>query len=173
MASRKIESASPGELDFQEGAIVNGSATVDWNYPRIFRARRGAFADLLRLSRHQRALIEADDYSGLLSVLGAKQRLLGQLEELGRAFPGLPERWRADRNQLDPAGRADCEQLLEETETLLASLTEEERECGDELTRRRDHTRLELRGLASATSAASGYRDSAAPADNRHLNLQE
>jgi hypothetical protein len=153
--------------------IVDRQATVDWNYLRIFRARRGAFADLLRLSRHQRAMIEADDYAGLLSILGDKQRLLGQLEELGRAFPGLPERWRRDRDALDAAGRADCEQLLAETESLLAILTTEERECGDELTRRRDQTRLELQGLASATTASNGYRDSAAPADNRHLNLQE
>jgi hypothetical protein len=152
---------------------MHSEATTLLDYPRIFRARRGAFADLLRLSRHQRSLIEADDYTGLLSILGAKQRVLGQLEELGRAYPGLADRWRSDRDGLDANGRSDCEKLLEETETLLLHLSTEERECGEELTRRRDLTRLELQGLASASTAANGYRDSAAPTDNRHLDFQE
>lgn len=148
---------------------MTGPAASD--FLATFRARKQLCAALLELSRRQRALIDADDYTQLLVVLGQKQRILGRLEELKGREPDLLERWQAERDGLESTTRAECDQALAETETILADLAEEENDATQHLAQRRDETRRELEALAQGSEVHDAYRDSLAPATHRHLDV--
>ena len=137
----------------------------------IFQTCREHWRDLLELSRRQMALIEADDYPQLLSLLGQKQRILGRLDELKQQHPGLRERWLSRREAVDPELGDDCDHVLAETEAILAELMKEEQVSTERLTGRRDKTQRELQAIANATDVHKAYRDSLAPATHRHLDV--
>jgi hypothetical protein len=146
-------------------------STID--YLRLFKVRKATFAELLRLSESQWDLIVDDNYEGLLDVLGAKQRLLGRMEELTTAYPAIVDRWRGARDALESTVRHECEQLLETTERILGQLNERERHCGTELERRRNLTRGELQRVTGGMEAAGAYHDSTAPSTSRLLDVSE
>jgi hypothetical protein len=137
----------------------------------LFTQRREHFFELLQLSKGQLALVEADDHAQLLTLLGAKQRIIGRLEELGQRRPDMWQEWRRDRDRLLPDARRSCEETLAETETLLAELLENERVSTETLARRRDATQRELRSVMHGSRVNQEYRDSLAPATHRHLDV--
>src|SRR5260370_25660453 len=139
----------------------------------IFADRKQCFVDLLDLSQRQLGLVEADDYTQLLGLLGGKQQIIGRLETLGRIRPGLWDDWRSQRGGLAPAARKACDETLAQTEALLARLLEYERVSTEALARRRDHTARELRTVAAGSRVNQAYRDSLAPVTYRHLDRDQ
>lgn len=138
---------------------------------QIFNDRRRCFAELLELSRAQQQLAESEDYDRLLALLAGKQRVIGRIEEIGRARPELSREWRASRDALSSVSRDACEQILTETETLLRELMERERVSTAILAERRDETRRQLHTVAAGSRVNDEYRDSLAPATNRFLDI--
>ena len=143
------------------------------DYIRLFLPRQIRYVELLRLSLTQRQCILDDDYPQLLTVLGMKQRLLEDLDELAREQPGLKDQWLRDRARLPSDQRAECEKLLALTEAVLAQLTEHEQVCGHELESRRELTRKQLQAVATGSRAQTEYFDSLASESHRHLNIDQ
>ena len=137
----------------------------------IFRGRRDGYRALLELSHRQQTLIEADDYTELLAVLGRKQVLLSRLEDVNRRYPDLREQWQASRSALPAEHRSTCEHLLAETEHCLAELLLVEQSSTESLTTRRDATQHELQAIARGSQAHEAYRDHLAPVTHRHLDI--
>ncbi len=138
-----------------------------------FKDRRQCFADLLQISRSQLGLVETDDYTQLLRLLGGKQQIIGRLEAISGREPQLWDEWRRDRERLAPQARRDCEQTLAETETLLAALLEHERIATETLARRRDETAQQLAAVAGGSRVNQAYRDCLAPVTHRLLDLDQ
>ena len=136
-----------------------------------FKTRRKFCRALLKLSRQQRALIDEDDYTQLLIILGRKQRILGHLEDLKKEHPGLLKCWKTGRSGIDPEVRDDCEHILAETETILSELVHKEATSTEHMNRRRDATRKQLQSLNQGTEVNQSYRDNLAPATSRHLDV--
>jgi hypothetical protein len=147
------------------------TATSHTSYVRLFRARRDYCAALAQLSRGQLDLIEADDYTQLLVVLGRKQGLLGRMEELRLGQPELWREWRQDRDQLDAESRQACEELLAETESILRELNQHEQLSTDTLTRRRDQTRRQLESVSGGLRAHEAYGADHAGPTHRRLDI--
>lgn len=143
------------------------------DFLKTFADRRQCFAELLELSRQQLGLVESDDYTRLLTLLGGKQQIIHRLEALGGRQPRLWDDWREARDGLAPAARGACDQVLAETETLLAQLLEQERVSTETLKARRDETACELRTVAAGSRVNQAYRDSLASATHRHLDLDQ
>jgi hypothetical protein len=143
------------------------------DFLRTFADRRQCFADLLEFSKRQLGLVESDDYAQLLGLLGGKQRIIGRLETIGKARPRLWDEWRAVRDRLSALERQACEQTLAESESLLVQILEHERASTDRLTRRRDETAYELRGVATGSRVNQAYGDSFAHATHRHLDMDQ
>jgi len=137
---------------------------------KTFADRRQCFAELFELSKQQMRLVDTDDYTQLLKLLGGKQQIISRLEAIGKGRPRLWDDWKAERDRLAPAARHACEKTLEETEALLAELLEHERTSTENLSRRRDQTARELRDVASGTRVNQAYRDTLAPVTHRHLD---
>ena len=129
-------------------------------YSELFRFRRDRLSALLQLSQQQMGLIERDDYSELLAVLGRKQRLLGELDELNRRNPQWATLWRTDREQLAGDERAVCEQVLDETQALLAELTTCEQSSTAVLSQRRETTGRQLSAASHGPRVQRAYFDS-------------
>jgi hypothetical protein len=143
------------------------------DYITTFEDRRRCFADLLRISQSQLELVETDDYSQLLRLLGGKQQIIGRLEAIAGLLPRLWDDWRRDRERLAPQVREACEQTLAETESLLAELLEHERVSTESLARRRDQTAQQLAAVAGGSRVNQAYRDSLAPVTHRLLDLDQ
>jgi hypothetical protein len=140
---------------------------------QTFADRRQCVADLLELSQRQLELVEADDYSRLLGLLGGKQQIISRLEEIGKGRPRLWDEWREERGRLTPDVRRSCEQTLAETEDLLARLLEQERVSTESLARRRDHTARELQSVAAGSRVNQAYGESLAPVTHRFLDRDQ
>lgn len=128
---------------------------------------------LLELSRQQRELIDAGDFTKLVLVLGQKQRILGRLDESNNQFSDIRRQWPQVRSSADPALRAKCDERLKATEMLLATLLREEQESTERLIRRRDATQRQLQAIAQGTEVHHAYRESLAPVTHRHLNVDQ
>jgi len=138
-----------------------------------FKERRQCFADLLQISRNQLALVETDEYSQLLRLLGGKQQIIGRLEAISSRLPRLWDEWRRERERLAAGARQVCEQTLADTEALLAELLEHERTATEALARRRDQTAQQLAAVAGGSRVNQAYRDCLAPVLHRHLDLDQ
>ncbi|MBI3864709.1 MAG: hypothetical protein HY290_22760 [Planctomycetia bacterium] len=140
------------------------------DFIKTFHDRRQCFAELLALSERQLGLVESDDYTQLLGVLGGKQQIIGRLEAIAGDAPRLWDDWRRERDRLPQATRDACEQTLAETQSLLERLLEHERVSTETLSRRRDETQAQLRSVTGGARVNQAYRDSLSPLTHRLLD---
>lgn len=145
--------------------------TID--FLAVFKSRRDHCHALLNLSRTQQELIHADDYTGLLVVLGQKQLILGRLDEVASRHRKLFADWKTLRESLAAETRLNCEHILAETEAILAELIEEENNSTAGIVRRRDAAHSELQAINQGTQVNHAYRDALAPTTHRHLDLNQ
>lgn len=143
----------------------------DLDFVSAFRTRREFCRALLEVSRQQAALIASDDYAELLDVLGHKQRLLDGMRQHTQQTAAVWSQWRQARDGLPEKPRSTCEQLLAETEAILAELVAHEKDSTDLLTTRREATQRELLAVSRGAHAHEAYRDHLAPMTHRHLNI--
>jgi hypothetical protein len=141
------------------------------DYLATFRTRRDRCRELLDLSNEQDSLIERDDYTGLLDVLGRKQRILSEFAEAKQNQPELLSHWKTERDALAPELRDECEHLLAESESLLGMIIQEEKSSTEQLTSRRDETQGRLQTITQGSQVHDAYRDSLAPSTHRRLNV--
>ncbi len=145
-------------------------ATID-EILEVLKHRRTHCRALLDLSRRQSQVIEASDYSSLLGVLGQKQRILMRLDEINKQYPELGSRWTTLRESADPDLRRQCDDVISEIEAVLAELMMTEKEGAEELSQRRDATRLQLASIAQGVHVNETYRDNVAPFNHRFLDI--
>jgi benzoyl-CoA reductase/2-hydroxyglutaryl-CoA dehydratase subunit BcrC/BadD/HgdB len=137
----------------------------------VLKERRTHCRELLDLSRRQNRVIDANDYSTLLNILGHKQRLLGRLDELKRRHPELGQQWQILREAGPATLRRECDEVISEIEAILAELMQTEKDDADELSQRRDATRRQLESIAQGIHINETYRDNVAPYSHRFLDL--
>ncbi len=138
---------------------------------QVLKERRTHCRELLDLSRRQNRVIEANDYSTLLNILGHKQRLLGRLDELKRRHPELGQQWPILRETGPAPLRRECDEVISEIEAILAELMQTEKDGADELSQRRDATRRQLESIAQGIHINETYRDNVAPYRHRFLDI--
>lgn len=109
--------------------------------------RREYSKALLHLSHEQKQLIEQDQIAELIQLIAKKQRVIGLLNDLGKAYGGMSVWWRMTRHELSDEMRADCERVIAQTESILAETLACEQSGTDVLTERRNETQRELMEL--------------------------
>ena len=78
--------------------------------------------------------------------------------------------WAALRETGLPTLRRDCEQIISETEAILAELVQTEKDGAEQLCQRRDATRRQLESIAQGVHVNETYRDNIAPLSHRFLD---
>ncbi len=124
---------------------------------------------LCELAREQAVLIQAADFTGLVTLLTKKQALIDALQEVSRCEPALEIQWKQQRDHFPPAARQECEQWLAQAELLLDKLLRFEQECTQRVERQRDQTRMQLESISQGLNAAEAYGESP---QSSHFDMQ-
>lgn len=143
------------------------------DFSTIFATRREYCRILLEMSRRQFELVEKGDYTGLLGLLGRKQRVLGRLDQLNQSHSDLWNQWRRTRESLPADERSRCERILKESEDILAEVLAQEKQGTDLLTAQRDATQRQLETISQGMQTQEAYRDHLAPSTHRHLDVDQ
>jgi hypothetical protein len=136
----------------------------------LIERKRACLGRMRELGERQLALVRAGEMAALLDVLAAKQRLIGELQQIERALDPFrnqdpdARRWRTHED------RRRCAERLAECESLLAEIVRREKQGERELTRRRDDTAQQLQGTHVAAQARGAYV-SALPRNSSQLDL--
>lgn len=130
----------------------------------LIRSKLQLLELLARLSRAQVELIDSGDMTRLLPVLGAKQQLLGQLQQLEQGLAPFRDEDPDQRQWASAAAREQCRADAEQAEQLLAELMALERQGEAEMVRRRDETARRLEEMESSSRVHSAYFEIPAPA---------
>lgn len=126
---------------------------------------------LARLSHAQVDLIDSGDMTRLLPVLGAKQQLLGQLQQLEQALTPFRDEDPDQRIWASPEAREKCRIDAQRSEQLLAEIMNLERKGEAEMIRRRDETARRLEEMDNASRVHSAYFEPAAPASTSFFDV--
>ena len=133
----------------------------------ILYERRDLCRSLAELSAQQRRALTERDYDALIRIAGEKGKVLDRLAALAP-----PVRDAVDKGEsLSSEERDGANLLLDESNRLLESAAEAERDAIAELVELRDATQQELREIAAAGKVHSAYRDALAPVTHRSLDI--
>lgn len=119
----------------------------------VLRTRREYCRAMLELARTQQTLIDQDRTSDLLQVIAQKQRVIAGLSSLAEEFGGLAHHWKNVRDTLPARDRTACEEILAESERLLAQTLQHESQGTETLNARRELKRKELQQLGELAQA--------------------
>jgi hypothetical protein len=124
----------------------------------LIRVKRECLLRLHDLGHRQRAVIEDGDMTALLDLLAAKQKPIAQLQRLERALDPFRRQDPDCRVWRSPKDRSRCAESLQQCETLLAEVMNEEKYCEQALLRRRDEAARQLQGAHLAGQARQAYQ---------------
>ena len=147
--------------------------TLTTDFLQVFTDRRDCFTHLLSLSSEQFALIEAEEYSQVLTLLGRKQEFINYLEELQQLHPDLVRDWNTSKSRLNRGLKAECDELLAETEQILRLLMALERQSTEEISSRKEQSRDELHSMSQASRANTTYGTALASTTGRRLSVDQ
>jgi len=138
---------------------------------QLIDKKHGVLVQLHQTSQRQLSLArDGGDVARLLSLLAAKQTLLGELTKIEKCLDPFraqdPERrvWRS------PLDRQRCAQTADRSGSLLAEIMSMEKQGETELVRRRDAAAEQLQAAATAAQARQAYSTSA-PVPDHQLDL--
>ena len=121
-------------------------------------------AQLRQLGVRQFESIETADLSQLLSLLAAKQRLIGGLQTIEQQLDPYRAQSPDERQWANPADRRQSAQLAETCQQLLAEVVEIEKQSEYRLVLRRDEAAARLQAAHFASQARQAYDGPTSPA---------
>jgi hypothetical protein len=136
-----------------------------------FGREQACYTSLLELSRQQRLLIEDGQMDALLSVLGHKQQILGQVSEIEMRLRPYKENWDIVRTELSGDDRGIVDAALSTVEELLGELIEIEKESEQLLVSQMTTVRQELQEVTTAKGVHSAYAQYSPAEPRRMLDL--
>jgi hypothetical protein len=122
------------------------------------------------LGRLQNDFIGEDDFSQLLKVLSAKQRLLNALHATEQELNPFRDQDPELRNWRKVSDRQRCAELARRANLVFHEIVEQEKQSESRLLLRRNDAATRLNGAHSAAQARGAYMTNAAPA-NAYLDL--
>ena len=117
----------------------------------LLTEQRDLYRRLAGQSRRQTALITGDEQEGLLTLLSERQQAIDRLGEVAKELRDYHSDWRMVRQQMAPKIAARVDELLTETNALLAGILEQDEKDVQLLATRKSAT-------AGAMSAARQQR---------------
>ena len=133
----------------------------------LIAAKRETLRQLRDLGSQQRESVDSGDTEQLFRVLAAKQRVLGQLQELEKHLTPFHNQDPDARQWRTLQDRQSCAEVAEECSQLLAVVIEQERESEQAMVRRRDDAAQQLTAVHSAMHLRETYDAQPRGAPNR------
>ncbi len=123
----------------------------------LIRAKRTCLMRLRDMGRRQLELIEAGEMTGLLDLLSARQKSIGQLQRIERALDPFRSEDPQQRRWRSPQDRAACAEQIQQCDALLGEIVSQEKCAEAALIRRRDQTAARLQEVHQAARARGAY----------------
>jgi hypothetical protein len=142
-----------GERKQQAG----GSPTLTARVTALLERQHELLVQLEVLSRHQIALIEADETERLLDLLRERQRVIDALQDAGEQLEPLRPAWSEALAGLPAAEREAARQRVEAVAVLLDQIALRDGEASQRLKARRDLIAAELLGMERGRGALAAY----------------
>ncbi len=144
--------------------MTTSNPTTDSRLLASSLARKAQLLDLLRrLAEAQLSLVSAGDMTRLMQVLGSKDSLLQQMQNVERQLDPFRGEDPDQRHWDSPGLRAVCRQDANRCEALLSEIVSLEKQAEAEMTRRRDSTAAQLQGMYGSQEAQGAYVASPSP----------
>ena len=157
-------------LDFwMEGSwmAVTGSATPISNSPSADRVlelltrQRLLYEHLDGMSRQQTELISTGQAESLLSLLGKRQQIINQLNDIQRALEPFRAVWDQTIAGMDDASREQASQMVKETEQVLSRIIAQDEQDRSQLEKAKDAVGNQLSQAKQGGAAVNAYRAAA------------
>ncbi|MCC7409480.1 MAG: hypothetical protein IT442_15560 [Phycisphaeraceae bacterium] len=129
----------------------------------LLRRQESLFNHLAELSVQQEALINQDNAADLLSVLGQRQQVIDQLNDLSQQFKPFRSRWDAFRSTLPAATRQTVEAILGRIENMQQAVAKRDEADCQLLRQRQQRISGEFQHMARVSGARMAYRSQTAP----------
>jgi len=139
----------------------------------LLRQEKALYARFLELSGQQLAVIEGGDVTELLSLLGRKQELLGQIDRVERELSPAKQQWGQQRESLAPDEREVVEALIEEVGGVLEQLIALEKRGEQSLREQRQRTLEQIDRAERGHRLGQAYGAGAKPVNNRYLDTTD
>lgn len=136
----------------------------------LVQRKHGCLCRLRELGARQLELVRGGETTALLDVLAAKQRLIGEWQQIERALDPFRGEDADARHWRTPDERRRCAERLAECRSLLAEIVRQEKQGESELVRRRDAAAQQLQGTHVASQARGAYH-ATAPRGSSRLDL--
>ncbi|MCX7426539.1 MAG: hypothetical protein NTW96_13065 [Planctomycetia bacterium] len=136
----------------------------------LVERKHACLCRLREMGARQLELVRGGEMTALLDVLAAKQRLIGELQQIERALDPFRGEDADARHWPTPDERRRCAERLAECQSLLAEIVRGEKEGESELVRRRDEAAQQLQGAHVASQARGAYH-AATPRSFSQLDL--
>ncbi|MFW6059651.1 MAG: flagellar export chaperone FlgN [Phycisphaeraceae bacterium] len=124
--------------------------------------QRDLYQQLKALSDQQGQLIADGQGEQLLAVLAQRQGLVDQLAQLNEQLAPFKEHWPTLSDQLDAAQRQQVNGLLEEVETLLESIIQQDDRHREQLQAAKQQIGRQLEQTHTAGRALNAYKPAGA-----------
>ncbi|MEE8170084.1 MAG: hypothetical protein V3T70_06010 [Phycisphaerae bacterium] len=124
---------------------------------RLLNEQLRCYRQLRRLADRQRLLVREDEPQALLTVLGERQQLVNELTALNGSLAPFRESWTDVYRGLPGDHRRDVQAVLEETNALLASIMQADRQDAQALSARRLAAATQITQAADTGRAAAAY----------------
>lgn len=136
----------------------------------LIDSKRETLRQLRDLGNQQQGCVDSGDTDTLFRVLAAKQRLLGNLQQVEQELTPFRQENPDERTWRAREDRQRCAAVADECAQLLAAVIEQERASEQTLTRRRDDAATQLKAVHSAIQLQQSY-DSGQQAKSGRLDL--
>ena len=127
------------------------------NLIAVLTAQRDLYAQLTALAAQQSGYVATGEAEALMSVLGARQRLVDQLAPLDRELVPFKGCWQETLDGMDPAGRSAVAGLLQEVQQLLAQILERDEADKQSLIRQKTDVGLQIQGAVTGRQLNKAY----------------
>lgn len=149
---------SPGPADARSAA----HGTEQGGIVELLAEQCGLYRRLRELALRQRGLIAGDRPDALLAVLQERQELVRAVTRINERLAPLRREWDARLAELPPDARRRAGELLDEMQTLLGRIIDDDRQDGALLAARKQVVADVLSGLSGGRAAQDGYARGAA-----------
>jgi hypothetical protein len=123
----------------------------------LIQKKHECLVQLCVMGRRQWEMIQESDMTKLLDVLVIKQRVLLELQRMERLMAHYRDQAPEEREWKSPELRQQCARQLEECKQLFQDVVRQEKQCEQEMIRRRDEAASLLAGFHQARQASDAY----------------
>lgn len=139
----------------------------------LLRQEQSLYARFLDLSRRQLGVIEQGDVSELLSLLGRKQEVLGQVEGVEQQLAPAKRYWEQMRASFSEDQRSLVESLIQAVRRVLEELIALEKQGEESLQAQRRRTLARIEQTDRGSRLGDAYGAGAKPVVNRYVDTTD